>query len=51
MILDRVTLTGADDSVDPADLLKLSEEFSDDQQFDLAKCRAVLEACKEFVTL
>lgn len=27
MILDRVTLTGADESVDPADLLRLSREF------------------------
>lgn len=27
MILDRVTLTGADESVDPQDLIKLSREF------------------------
>lgn len=27
MILDRVTITGADDSIDPIDLVKLSEEF------------------------
>lgn len=27
MILDRVTITGADDSIDPVDLVKLSTEF------------------------